>query len=86
MIRLLIRHGSKSEQAKFRDTLCESLVGWKPFKDSEVVVSDGVGGESSKFYLTELVIGPNPPNKNEKITTIEICEKDLDISHGVIKN
>jgi len=75
MIELRIHHRNNEEQATMRDELCRSLVGWKPFIDSEVAVCD-IGSDDPE-PITHLVLGPNPTGDNEPVVVLDVKAEDM---------
>lgn len=75
MIELRIHHRNSEEQATMRDELCRSLVGWKPFIDTEVAVCDT--GSTDPEPITRLVLGPNPTNDGELVVVLDVKAEDM---------
>lgn len=84
MIELRIHHKNSVEQATMRDELCRSLVGWKPFIDSEVAVCDTASDDPEP--ITHLVLGPNPTKSDETVAILDVRAEDLQVYVDDVEN
>ena len=84
MIELRIHHKSIEEQAVMRDNLCKSLVGWKPFIDSEVAVCDTTSDDPEPITL--LALGPKPTKSDETVVVIDVRAEDLQVYVDDVEN
>lgn len=56
--------------------LCESLTGWEPFVESEVLISDPIYGPNNTKF-SEILIGPAKDSYGDKSIVISVKSSEI---------